>query len=250
MARPAERTRVMPTALVLVLALPVLGAAPACGSITAAAQADGAAGPGDVPDALDDGPPPESRPEASTTVEAGAETASADAHPDVDTRDCTIKINEVQTGGPGGALDEFVELYNTCPDRAFPLAGYTLAYRADVGTTSVSLIVFGSQTVAAFRPFFLCANGGAAYTGPTADATYTASGLRDVGGGLALLGAGGAIVDSVGWGTAQNAFVEGLPAVAPAAGQSIARVPDGQDTGVNATDFSLSTAAPTPGAPN
>src|SRR5262245_32570200 len=39
---------------------------------------------------------------------------------DADTRKCTVKINEVQSGGldaDGGtsALNEFIELYNTCP---------------------------------------------------------------------------------------------------------------------------------------
>jgi hypothetical protein len=255
MACPAERTRVIPGVIALVLAL----AGPACGSISTLSPSDGS--------------PPESRPEVAMTkgdagsdarpeaagadagtdravlADGGAEVAPMEVHPDVDTGDCTLKINEVQTGGPGGALDEFVEIYNTCPDREFPLAGYKLAYRSDVGVTNVSLIVFGAQSVASGHPFFLCANGGATYTGPPADAYFTASSLRDVGGGLAVLGPSGAIVDSVGWGTATNAFVEGMPAAAPAAGQSIARVPDGHDTGVNMTDFLLKTA-PTPGAAN
>jgi hypothetical protein len=251
MAYLAERTRVIPGAVAAALLLPLalalaLGEA-ACGSITAVTPGDGAAPRDGGPDAA-----PEVHAEARAEIappEAGAEVAAAEAHPEVDTRDCTIKINEVQTGGSGGALDEFIELYNTCPDRAFPLSGYALVYRSDAGTTNVPLIVFGSQAVTANRPYYLCANGGATYTGPPADSFFTASGLRDVGGGLAILGPGGAIVDSVGWGTATNAFVEGTAAAAPAAGQSIARVPDGRDTGANATDFVLQTA-PTPGAAN
>ena len=242
----------------------------ACGSITRVAPGNGGAGgnsgaggsggnggaAGAGHDGGDDGPPPEVRPETKPEVgppppvEGGVEVGPADAPPDVDTRDCTMKINEVQTGGATAALDEFVELYNTCPDRPFPLAGYSLVYRSDTGVTNVLLISFAAQVVPASHPFFLCANASANYTGPTPDATYPATnGLRDVGGGLALLGPNGAIVDSVGWGTATNAFVEGMPAPAPAAGQSIGRIPDGHDTGLNASDFMIATT-PTPGAAN
>ena len=61
-----------------------------------------------------------------------------------------------------------------------------------------------------------------------------------------------ALVDSVGWGTATNAFVESsaavAPAIAPVPGKSDARHPDGHDTNVNATDFAE--GDPTPGAAN
>ena len=54
----------------------------------------------------------------------------------------------------------------------------------------------------------------------------------------------------MGWGTATNTFVQGEPAPAPQAGQSIARIPDGHDTGDNSADFKLKSAATTPGAAN
>ena len=61
------------------------------------------------------------------------------------------------------------------------------------------------------------------------------------GGGLALrLGPNnsGAIIDSVGWGTATNAFVEGAVTAAPAANNSQSRQLNGcQDTDSNANDF-------------
>jgi len=249
MAYLAQRSCVIPLAVALALAPALAG----CGAITTVMAADGGdTRTGGPPDAFDDGPPPEARPEIGTIIEAGAEagaeTSSADAGSDLDTRKCTIKINEVQTGGAASALDEFIELYNTCPDRAFSLASHSLVYRSDVGTTNVILIMFGmTQAIPASRPFFLCVNA-SGFTGPAADAYYT-SGLRDVGGGIALLGPDGQILDSVGWGTATNAFVEGTPAPAPAAGQSIARRPDGHDTDANAADFAVA-SAPTPGAAN
>jgi len=67
------------------------------------------------------------------------------------------------------------------------------------------------------------------------------------------LSAGGKLVDSVGYGTATNVFVETHTAAAPATtappGSSDIRLPDGHDTDDNSADFTA-TAAPTPGAPN
>ena len=63
----------------------------------------------------------------------------------------------------------------------------------------------------------------------------------------------GNLVDSVGWGTATNAFVEGTVAAAPATteapGTSIGRIPDGDDTNDNAADFVLDDS-PTPKGSN
>jgi hypothetical protein len=73
--------------------------------------------------------------------------------------------------------------------------------------------------------------------------------LASAGGGLGLRDGSGALVDSVAWGTATNAFVEGTvapaPTIAPAPGKSDARRPDGQDTNDNGADFSE--GDPTPG---
>jgi hypothetical protein len=95
--------------------------------------------------------------------------------------------------------------------------------------------------------------GGSAYAGsPPPDQTFNA-GLASTGGGLALRDSSGAIVDSLGYGNAVNAFVRGAPAPAPPAeappGNSDVRLPDGHDTGNNSVDFSV-TATPTPRGPN
>jgi hypothetical protein len=58
----------------------------------------------------------------------------------------------------------------------------------------------------------------------------------------------GTLVDSVGWGSANNTFVEGAAAAAPPNGQTIARHPNGTDTDHNDVDFVV--GAPTARGPN
>jgi len=173
-------------------------------------------------------------------------TVGSDAM-DADTRRCAVKINEVQTGGAGGtsgALNEFIELYNTCPDRAFNLTGYSLVYRSATGTTDNARVSFTTATIAVGKPYFVCANSGFA---GNADIRYTDGLATD--GALALRSPDGNIVDSVGWGAATNAIVETAAAPAAPSGQSIARVPDGRDSDDNSHDFVIA-AQPTPGAAN
>ncbi len=95
---------------------------------------------------------------------AGGSTAGAsgkDAGTDTSNRVCTVKINEVQTGG-ATALDEFVELYNTCPDKPLDLTGYSLVYRAAAGTTDFVRVSFTrrwvreGQAVLRLREQWLC----------------------------------------------------------------------------------------------
>lgn len=160
-----------------------------------------------------------------------------------------VRINELSTGVEGALTDEFVEVVNA-GDAPAELAGYKLVYRSAAGTADVSLTTFPDGTVLAPGAFFLF--GGSGYSGAhPADLTFATS-LASVGGGLGLRDPSGALVDSVGWGTAANALVEGsaasAPAIAPAPGKSAARHPDGHDTNVNAADFSE--GDPTPGAPN
>ncbi|OLB90463.1 MAG: hypothetical protein AUI15_24790 [Actinobacteria bacterium 13_2_20CM_2_66_6] len=78
-------------------------------------------------------------------------------------------------------------------------------------------------------------------------------GLAGTAGGVGLRDATAKLVDSAGYGTATNAFVETHTATAPpstaAPGSSDIRLPDGHDTDDNSADFTV-TAAPTPGTPN
>jgi len=94
--------------------------------------------------------------------------------------------------------------------------------------------------------------GGSGYVGAhPADRSFATS-LASAGGAVGLRDPSGALLDSVAWGTATNALVEGAAAVAPtitaAPGKSAGRHPDGHDTNDNAADFSE--GDPTPRAPN
>jgi hypothetical protein len=81
-----------------------------------------------------------------------------------------------------------------------------------------------------------------------ADQSFSTS-LAGTGGGVGVRDGSGALVDSVGYGTATNALVEGTAVAAPPAGSAAARIPDGTDTNNNAADFTV-TATPTPKASN
>ncbi len=162
----------------------------------------------------------------------------------------TLTINEIMTGITGAAANEFVELFNGGTS-AVDLSGYKLVYRSSAGTSDVTLGTIASGTTLAAGGFYLF--GGSGYAGSaTPDQSFSTS-LAATGGGVALRDASGAIVDSVGYGDAVNAFVEGHPAAAPPAaaapGNSAVRLPDGDDTNDNAADFGVS-ASPTPKGAN
>jgi hypothetical protein len=161
-----------------------------------------------------------------------------------------IRVNELMTGSTGAASNEFVELVNAATT-AVDVGGYKVAYRSAAGTSDTTLGTIPDGTTIPAGGFYLLAGSG--YLGSHApDQTFSAS-LAATGGGLAVRDAAGTILDSVGYGEATNAFVEGHPAAAPPAtaapGSSADRIPDGHDTNDNAADFSVSTA-PSPGTSN
>jgi Lamin Tail Domain len=159
-------------------------------------------------------------------------------------------VNEFMTGSTGAASNEFVELVNV-GSAAANVGGFKVAYRSAAGTSDTTLATIPDGTTIAAGGFYLLAGSG--YLGLHApDQTFSAS-LAATGGGLAVRDATGTILDSVGYGEATNAFVEGHVAAAPpvtaAPGSSSDRIPDGHDTNDNAADFSVS-AVPSPGAAN
>ena len=162
----------------------------------------------------------------------------------------TVRINEFMTGTASAASNEFVEIVNVGTG-AVDLSGYKLVYRSAAGTSDTSLDTIPSGTTLAAGAFYLF--GGSGYAGPPAADQSFATALAATGGGLALRDVSGTIVDSVGYGTATNAFVRGSAAPAPpnaaAPGNSDVRLPDGHETGDNSADFSVSTS-PTPRAAN
>jgi hypothetical protein len=161
-----------------------------------------------------------------------------------------VRINELSVGTTTSLGDEFVELFNAGSGTA-DIGGYKLVYRSAAGTADVSLATIPSGTLLASGAFYLL--GGSAYAGlATGDQAFTA-GLASAGGSVALRNTESAIVDSVGYGTAANAFVEGSAAPAPPVtappGSSLSRTPDGHDTNNNVADFAVSATA-TPRASN
>jgi hypothetical protein len=160
-----------------------------------------------------------------------------------------VVVNEVSTGTTPSASDEFVELFNAGGQSA-DISGYKLVYRSAAGTSDTTLATVPDGTTLASGAFYLL--GGAGYAGAASADQSFSTGLADAGGGVGLRDAGGALVDSVGWGTATNAFVETSAVAAPGRtdppGTSASRTPDGSDTDDNASDFQV--VAATPGAAN
>ena len=161
-----------------------------------------------------------------------------------------VSVNELSTGTTGAASDEFVELFNASAAPA-DVGGFKLVYRSGAGTSDIGLATIPDGTILAPGAFYLF--GGSGYAGAKkADQSFS-SALAAAAGGVGLRDAAGKLTDSIGYGTATNAFVETRPAPAPPAtaapGSSVIRRPDGKDTNDNGADFAV-TASPTPGAPN
>jgi hypothetical protein len=166
--------------------------------------------------------------------------------PDLAMGNCAdVVINEVQTGGNGGATDEFIELYSPCGVDV-SLDGWVLEYESAAGTMPQVLVTFSGMTIPAGKPYLVAGNKG--YTG-LSDVTYSAGSLAQAGGSVGLVAPTQNRVDSVGWGTATNTLVEGSPAMAPPTASSIERLPNGSDNNDNSKDFMV-TNSPTPGALN
>ncbi len=187
-------------------------------------------------------PPPTTTTTSTTVVATTSTTTTTLAGAVPPSVGCPL-VNEIMTGGAASGADEFVEVLNPCP-ATLDLTGARLVYRSAAGTSDSTLFAWSAGMLLA--PGARLVYGGATFGGPR-DGDLGA-GLSGTGGGVAVR-AGTTVTDSVGYGTATNAFVEGTAAPAPAAGASIGRLPDGTDTNQNAADWAPATT-PTPGAPN
>ena len=162
-----------------------------------------------------------------------------------------IKVNEVRTGVAGANTNSFIELYNA-GSTPVDISNWTVVYGSATATSNTLLATIPAGTTLAPGAYYVL--GGAGYTGSPAPNQTFASTLSASGGGVGVTDASGTlVVDSVGWGTATNALVEGCPAPAPAAaaapGWSIVRSPNGHDTDSNCSDFAVTTV-PSPGVLN
>ncbi|MDH4336327.1 MAG: lamin tail domain-containing protein [Candidatus Krumholzibacteria bacterium] len=153
-----------------------------------------------------------------------------------------VVINEVYYDHPGAdAGYEFVELIDT-DGAAADIGGLTLEFHNGTGTGWVVLWrAEPGVTIRAGEPFLL----GDAMVSPAPDVLTTLS-LQNGPDALRIVDASGAVLDVVGYGGLDDAaYTETRGAAVVAAGMSIARVPDANDTGDNASDFAA--AAPSPG---
>jgi uncharacterized protein (TIGR03437 family) len=154
-----------------------------------------------------------------------------------------IVISEFRTRGPGGASDEFVELYNRSGS-SVDLSAWKLKGSSGSGTIT-NRLTFPAGTIIESRRHLLLANGNGYSGAVTPDLTFTNGFAND--GGVALSLPDDFVVDQVGL-SAGSAFREGVQ-LTPLAGdvnQSYERKPGGefgstQDTNDNISDFRLLT---------
>lgn len=158
----------------------------------------------------------------------------------------TLLVSELQTGG-ASASDEFAEVTNV-GSSSVDLAGLEIVYVTSTGGTVTRKASWAATQLLAPGRHLLIANTTGIFA-PVADLTYS-GGFAATGGAVVLRTIGGAPIDSLGWGDATNAFVEGTAAVAPAASSSLERRPGGLagntiDTNDNAADW-FGQASPNP----
>ena len=135
-----------------------------------------------------------------------------------------LVVSEVVTGGACGS-DEWIEVHDR-GELAADLGGLELMYVTATGGTITRKASWQNKVVKPGASLLL-ANESGAYAS-LAEGTWS-GGLSASGGTLVLRVTGGDVIDSLSWGTAANAWLEGRPGPAPAAGSSLERLPHGGD---------------------
>jgi DNA/RNA endonuclease G (NUC1) len=158
-----------------------------------------------------------------------------------------LMISQFQPG-TSNANDEWVEIHNS-GSAPVDLNGYRVVYRSANGSADVGpFAAWTTSTILQPGQYYLIAS--TSYAGSvTPNITYNPSvcacSMSATSGGVAIRQGAmdtGAVIDSVGWGSATNIFVETTPTTAPGntSGNSKARKQNGcQDTDNNANDFEL-----------
>jgi len=176
--------------------------------------------------------------DSSVPRDGGIEDAPVDAPP----AGTHVVINEIQTAGPGGANDEFVELYNPTSS-AVSLANWEVRYSSDSGGAGGAGHKFPASASIPAKAYLVL-------TG----STWTA-GMAGPAGQLGLFDGAGLSakrIDGVAYGNINAgglAYGEGPSALSPPSGGSIGRISDGVDTNDNEADFDTFTTG-SPGGPN
>jgi len=154
----------------------------------------------------------------------------------------SIVISQFQVAGVNAA-DEFVELHNI-GGTSVDINGYRLVYRSATGTSDVAVTNWTSAAVIPAGGYYLITNTTGYDDTAASNITFTSGSTGSfaaAGGGFALRSGAantGAIIDSVGYGSAANAFVETAVTSAPAANAAKSRNAGGcADTDNNSSDF-------------
>lgn len=157
-----------------------------------------------------------------------------------------LVISQFQASG-GSDNDEFIEIKNTSAT-PFDLNGYRVVYRSASGTNDVAIMAWSTSTIVAPGGYRLVAStsyDGAAIPDDTFNNATCSCALSANGGGLGIRQGAvntGALIDSVGWGTATNEFREGTATTVPGANNGKSRNGNGcTDTDNNSADFSTTT---------
>lgn len=154
-----------------------------------------------------------------------------------------LVVSQFQVAG-GVHNDEFVELHNISSDPV-DLNGHVLVYRSANGSNDATtpLAAWTTTTIVPAGGYYLVT--ASTYDGSVVgDTSYNSSmvAMSGTGGGIAIRHGApntGLILDSVGYGSATNIFVEGTVTPAPAANSGQSRLNNAcQDTDNNLNDFS------------
>lgn len=182
----------------------------------------------------------------TTTITASLGAVQGLATVGIGTDGCHLVINEVKAGTVFAAKDDFVEIYNACT-YAVDLSQLKLVYRDTLSVSDTVLVTLsGSIPAGAYRVYV-----GSQYSsGGVTDGTFTTDLGGLAGGAVGLrISSSGTLVDSVAWGVSINGMGEGAVLGAITLGSTLARIPNGRDTGSNLADFALLTTS-TPRAAN
>lgn len=154
-----------------------------------------------------------------------------------------LVISQFQVAG-GTANDEFIELHNT-GSNSVDLNGYRVVYRSSSGTNDVNFANWTTSTIIPPGGYYLITN--SSYDGAVpGDFTYNPAtcscAMSGSSGGIAIRFGDintGVIIDSVGYGSATNAFIETAVTNVPPSNSGQARADNAcQDTDNNSNDFS------------
>jgi hypothetical protein len=153
----------------------------------------------------------------------------------------TVVISEFRTRGPAGANDEFIELYNLSLSPV-DLSGWEIRGSNSDGTVTTRATIADGVSLNPFCRFLLTNSNTSGYTGRVPGNQTYGVGISDDG-GIALVNAGGTVIDQVGM-SSGSLFKEGstLTPFITSINRSYERRPGGapgnaQDTDNNENDF-------------